>query len=273
MRDDGGTFDARNSSSFRAISGRVNSRDARSLAQRAANQRRQQELARELVACVDRMRAHGATRQRASAQLAELIALTHVERDGHDVSRRTSRSSQWNRRSMTRTRLNRRGRSCFMRVDISSSRLTSVRARRASGVMIRIVSSPASVPTTSGSSAPSSAAHSDCAWPRPVAAARAAGRDRCAAAATRARAGTSPSRLAVRLDAAPAPDRRRRRRPSRDRAHGCRATASPASRRSRRPRIMPPQLLLAADRLLPNDVEDGGLASRFHGNVSDVTSE
>ena len=36
---------------------------------------------------------------------------------------------------------------------------------------------------------------------------------------------------------------------------------------------MPPQLLLAPHRLVLNDVEDGGLASRFHSNVSDVTSE
>ena len=37
--------------------------------------------------------------------------------------------------------------------------------------------------------------------------------------------------------------------------------------------IMRAELLLAPDRLVPDDVEDGGLASRFHSNVSDVTSE
>ena len=55
------------------------------LVQRAGLERRQDVVAGELLACIDHVRADGAERQRALADVRELAPLPEVERDGDDL--------------------------------------------------------------------------------------------------------------------------------------------------------------------------------------------
>ena len=48
-------------------------------------QRRDEHVARELIAGVDHVRTHGATREGARTQLAELVSLAHIKCDRHDL--------------------------------------------------------------------------------------------------------------------------------------------------------------------------------------------
>src|SRR5262245_32839924 len=122
---------------------------------------------RELHSRVQNVGTNGASNQRMVAYLFELLILADVERQCDDL-RTILVSQQRNRfRIVIRTRV-RENDALHHALDNFSSRLTSARARRASGATARMVSSPATVPTTSGRRAPSSATPSSCACPGPV---------------------------------------------------------------------------------------------------------
>src|SRR5258705_1716262 len=128
-------------------------------------------VAGELVARVEHVRAHGARGERRLADALELGRLADVERQGDDLGAERG-CETWNRGKAV-------GAAGAAKHDATahagcpspvnrSNRLTSALARRASGATTRTVSSPATVPTTSGRWASSMVTQSACARPRPV---------------------------------------------------------------------------------------------------------
>src|SRR5687767_6915592 len=98
--------------------------------------------------------------------MLELLPLAEIENEGHHLGIMLTRHGGDVGRARRTSRERHEDAPAHER-DSLSRRLTSARARRASGAMARIVSSPAIVPTTSGSRAPSRATPSSCAWPGP----------------------------------------------------------------------------------------------------------
>src|SRR5262245_32743193 len=134
-------------------------------------ERRHNAAACEFVACVEDVRTNGAGSERCLTDRFELTRLPQVERQRHDV-RVELRSQLRNGGEVlgaagARKDHARRHPGCPSPV-MRSNRFTSALARRASGAMMRMVSSPATVPTTSGRCASSMLTHSACARPRPV---------------------------------------------------------------------------------------------------------
>src|SRR5262245_5370871 len=133
--------------------------------------RRHNAAARELAACAQDGRATGAGSKRCLTDRFGRPCLPQVERERHDV-RVELRSQPRNGGEVlgaagARKDHARRHPGCPSPV-MRSNRFTSALARRASGAMMRMVSSPATVPTTSGRCASSMLTHSACARPRPV---------------------------------------------------------------------------------------------------------
>src|SRR6185369_4471053 len=127
--------------------------------------------ARELVARVEDVSTNGAGRERRLAGSFQFICLAQVERERHDL--RVELFSQLRYRgdvvgsAGARKHDARRHAGCPSPV-IRSNRFTSALARRASGATMRTVSSPATVPTTSGRWASSMLTQSAWARPSPV---------------------------------------------------------------------------------------------------------
>src|SRR5262249_17969601 len=104
------------------------------------------ELRREFLAHVEHMRTHRARGQRAIADVFEHTALSEVERDGNHLGA-AALAEPWNRD--TRVERTREGENDLHASVYGSSRLVSAAARLLSRPMMRIVSSPAMVPTAS----------------------------------------------------------------------------------------------------------------------------
>src|SRR4030095_11970698 len=134
-------------------------------------ERRRNAVAREFVAHVEHVSANCAGSERCVADRFELARLPQVERERHDV-RLELRSQLGNGGEViggagARKDNTRRHPGCPSPV-MRSKRFTSALARLASGATMRTVSSPATVPTTSGRWASSMLTQSACARPRPV---------------------------------------------------------------------------------------------------------
>ena len=94
------------------------------------------------------VRAHGASRERRLAHAFELARLTDVERQRDDSASNAVDELRNGRKVLGAARAGEHDRG-FTRLSLSvnrSNRFTSALARRASGAMTRIVSSPARVP-------------------------------------------------------------------------------------------------------------------------------
>lgn len=170
VRDDAGDFDPRNldqlsgnESTDHTVTWRVRSRG---LAERRGNA-----VVRKLVARIEHVCANRACGKRRLTNALKLAALSHIQCERYDV-RIELRSETRNggkvpgsaRAGEDDDRLHAGCPSPVMR----SNRFTSAFARRASGAMTSTVSSPATVPTTSGRCASSMLTQSACARPRPV---------------------------------------------------------------------------------------------------------
>ncbi len=130
------------------------------LVQRVGSQGRQDIAARELLAQVQDVGARGAERQRAIADRFEIATLAEIQRDGDHLGavRRLQPADPGRRVDAARVGEH----DACHRPAYSSRRLTSSAARRSLRAMTRMVSSPAIVPTTSGSRARSIATASGC---------------------------------------------------------------------------------------------------------------
>ena len=117
--------------------------------QGAGLERRQHDVAREFLARVDHVRARGAGRSACVADLVHVARLPEIERDRDDFSAMPIREP---RNGGGRARAARiRKHDDRFQLARSLSCLTTACALLASRAMIRMVSSPASVPATSGS--------------------------------------------------------------------------------------------------------------------------
>src|SRR5262249_21142770 len=135
----------------------------------AGLQGRKNVVARKLLAYVEHVGANGAGGERASTHLVELPALAEIERDRDDIGLVLLGEPGNGDRGVEAARVGEKDSLFHARSPANSSRrFTSARARRTSGAMTRIVSSPAMVPTTSGSRARSSVTPRSGAWPGPV---------------------------------------------------------------------------------------------------------
>ena len=110
-------------------------------------------MAGELFAGIEHVRTHRASRECGLAHAFEIARLTDVERQGNDLGVEGRREPRNGRKVLGAARAGEHD-ALFHAVCPSpvnrSNRFTSALARLASGAITRTVSSPATVPTTSG---------------------------------------------------------------------------------------------------------------------------
>src|SRR5262249_30545310 len=120
------------------------------------------------VAQVEDMRAHDAPCERAVANLLEVSSLPEVHDDHDHLGAMTLLQPGNGHRAADATRIRQHDARRAHRRPYFSSRLSSAAAFRSLRATMRIVSSPAIVPTASASCARSIAAASGWAWPAGV---------------------------------------------------------------------------------------------------------